>query len=54
MTKPLCWQIGQVKVTRIVEMDLPLKAGEPDTFLPLATLNLGGKFVFPDFYNATY
>ena len=35
--QPLSWQIGDVTVTRIVEMDLPLKAGEPGTFLPLAT-----------------
>ena len=35
--QPLSWQIGAVKVTRIVEMDLPLKAGEPGSFLPQAT-----------------
>lgn len=34
---PLTWQIGDVTVTRIVEMDLPLKAGEEGTFLPKAT-----------------
>lgn len=34
---PLSWQIGAVTVTRIVEMMLPLKAGEPGTFLPQAT-----------------
>lgn len=34
---PLSWQIGQVTVTRIVEMMLPMKAGAPGTFLPQAT-----------------
>ena len=34
---PLSWQIGDVTVTRIVEMDLPLKSGEPGSFLPQAT-----------------
>ncbi len=34
---PLSWQIGAVKVTRIVEMMLPLKGGTEGSFLPQAT-----------------
>ena len=32
----LSWQVGAVKVTRVVEMQLPVKAGA-DIFLPQAT-----------------
>ncbi len=32
----LSWQVGRVKITRIVEMDLPVPAGA-EMFLPLAT-----------------
>lgn len=34
---PLGWEIGDVTVTRIVEMDLPLKGGVEGGFLPQAT-----------------
>ncbi|MCC6924477.1 MBL fold metallo-hydrolase [Novosphingobium sp.] len=34
---PLSWQVGDVTVTRIVEMMLPLKGGAEGTFLPQAT-----------------
>jgi len=32
----LSWQVGAVKVTRVVEMELPVKAGA-DFFMPQAT-----------------
>lgn len=34
---PLSWQIGAVKVTRIVETILPVEAGPDNSFLPQAT-----------------
>jgi glyoxylase-like metal-dependent hydrolase (beta-lactamase superfamily II) len=46
----LSWQIGQVKVTRVVEMELPVKAGA-DFFMPQATPAELRKtpWLYPDF-----
>ncbi len=52
----LSWQIGEVRVTRIVEMMLPLKAGEPGTFLPQATPEALGKHpgLYPHFVSEAH
>ena len=46
----LSWRIGRVKVTRVVEMDLPIKAGS-EGFMPQATPEALRKspWLYPDF-----
>lgn len=53
--EPLGWQIGAVTVTRIVEMDLPLKAGVEGSFLPQATPQALRKhaWLYPHFVTET-
>ena len=48
----LSWQVGAVKVTRVVEMALPVKAGS-DFFMPQATPEALRKspWLYPDFVN---
>ncbi|HLN11114.1 MAG TPA: MBL fold metallo-hydrolase [Caulobacteraceae bacterium] len=48
----LSWQVGAVKVTRVVEMALPVKAGA-DFFMPQATPQELRKspWLYPDFVN---
>jgi glyoxylase-like metal-dependent hydrolase (beta-lactamase superfamily II) len=48
----LSWQVGQVKITRVVEMDLPIAAGSA-SFMPQATAAELRKtpWLYPNFVN---
>jgi glyoxylase-like metal-dependent hydrolase (beta-lactamase superfamily II) len=51
---PLSWQVGAVKVTRIVETILPIQAGPDNSFLPQATATELRKlaWLYPHFVSA--